>query len=144
MLKVKEFLKSKSSQLWCADPRMSIHAALNLMTEKKIGALPVLEGDTLVGIISERDMTRIVSQLGSAALEQTVSQHMTQNVVSVSQEETLEQCMQLMIDKNFRHLLVVSDQKLMGVLSIRDLMRVILHQRDALITDLENYIVGKR
>ncbi len=144
MLKVKELLKAKGSNLWCVEPGASILSAIHLMTEKKIGALPVKEGNNLSGIITERDITRIISQHGHQVFDEPVEKYMTHEVVTVSQEDSLEACMQLMIDENFRHLPVVSEEGLVGLLSIRDLVRVILTQRDALITDLENYIVGKR
>lgn len=144
MLKVKDLIRLKGSTVHCVDPDTTIMAALKLMTEKKIGAVPVMEDKQVVGIITERDMARIVAEEAECSFEEPVKKHMTSRVFTATPDTTLEECMQMMIDENFRHLPVISEEGLVGLLSIRDLVRVLLTQRDALITDLENYIVGKR
>jgi CBS domain-containing protein len=113
------------------------------MAEKGIGALPVVDETGLVGIISERDIMRIIA-VNKNCLEEEIAGYMTRDVIIATPETTLEECMQMMIDKHFRHLPVVEGGQLTGMVSIRDVVRVLLDQRDALITDLENYIVGKR
>lgn len=144
MLKVKDLIRLKGSTVYCVDPDTTIMAALKLMTEKKIGAVPVMENKQVVGIITERDMARVVAEEAECSFDEPVKKHMTKHVFTATPDTTLEECMQMMIDENFRHLPVISGDGLVGLLSIRDLVRVLLTQRDALITDLENYIVGKR
>ncbi len=144
MLKVKDLIRLKGSTVHCVDPETTIMAVLKLMTEKKIGAVPVMEDKKVVGIITERDMTRIVAQTAETCFKEPVKNHMTRHVFTATAETTLEECMRMMIDENFRHLPIISAEGLTGLLSIRDVVRVLLTQRDALITDLENYIVGKR
>jgi CBS domain-containing protein len=143
MVKLKELLRSKGGEVWYVVPKTSVCVVIQLMAEKGVGALPVVDETGLVGIISERDMMRIIA-VNKNCLDEEISEYMTRNVITASPETTLEECMQLMIDKHFRHLPVVEDGQLTGIVSIRDVVRVLLDQRDALITDLENYIVGKR
>lgn len=144
MIKVKELIKLKGGSVWHAVPKTSMRAAIHLMTEKKIGALPVLDEDGLVGIITERDILRVMGNYGEQCLDKDISTYMTSSVVTASAESTLEDCMQLMIDHHFRHLPIMEGNELVGIVSIRDLVKKVLTQRDALISDLENYIVGKR
>lgn len=144
MIKVKELIKLKGGSVWHAAPKTSMRAAIHLMTEKKIGALPVMDENRLVGIISERDILRVMANQGEQCLDQDISNFMTDQVVTASAESTLEECMHLMIEHHFRHLPVLDGSDLVGIVSIRDLVKKVLSQRDVLISDLENYIVGKR
>jgi CBS domain-containing protein len=144
MIKVKELIKLKGGSVWHAVPKTSMRSAIHLMTEKRIGALPVLDENGLVGIISERDILRVMSSEGEKCLDHEISEYMTTEVVTASAESTLEDCMHMMIDHHFRHLPVLEGDELVGIVSIRDLVKKVLVQRDVLINDLENYIVGKR
>ena len=107
MIKVKELIKLKGGSVWHAVPMTSMRAAIHLMTEKKIGALPVLNEDGLVGIISERDILRTMANKGEQCLDHEISEYMTADVVTASAETTLEDCMHLMIDHHFRHLSLI-------------------------------------
>ena len=144
MLKVKELIETKGSELYYVSANTSMRAAIELMSERKIGALPVLNETGLVGIISERDMINFLAEAGEAILEMQVESYMTNNVVTVAADTSLEECMQIMIDRKFRHLLVTENQKLLGIVSMRDMVSTLLKDRDALIHDLEKYITGTR
>ncbi len=104
MLKVRELIQTKGSEIFYVSPYTSMRAAIELMVEKKVGALPVLNEMGLVGIISERDMITYLAEEGEAILEMQVESYMTRNVVTVSGDIALEDCMQIMINRNFRHL----------------------------------------
>ncbi len=144
MLKVKELIAQKGHTIFYVSPNTSIRAAIGLLVEKKVGALPVLNETGLVGIISERDVIRHLADQSEAILEMPVNSFMTPNVVTVSSETPLEECMKIMINRNFRHLLVTDDGKLSGIISMRDLVGTLLQDRDILIQDLEKYIAGTR
>jgi CBS domain-containing protein len=144
MLKVKELIRLKGSPLWTVNPRQTARAAIHLMTEKKVGALPVLDGETLIGIVTERDVVRIVARESAAYLDMPVETFMTTNVITASAETTLEDCMQIMTDNHFRHIPILEGDELVGIVSIRDLVEKLLINKDALITDLEKYISGRR
>lgn len=144
MLKVRELIQTKGSEIFYVSPYTSMRAAIELMVEKKVGALPVLNEMGLVGIISERDMITYLAEEGEAILEMQVESYMTHNVVTVSGDIALEDCMQIMINRNFRHLLVTDGDKFLGIVSMRDMVSTLLKDRDALIQDLEKYITGSR
>jgi len=144
MLKVRELIQTKGSEIFYVSPNTSMRAAIELMVDKKVGALPVLNEIGLVGIISERDMITYLAEEGEAILEMQVESYMTRNVVTVSGDIALEDCMQIMINRNFRHLLVTDGDKFLGIVSMRDMVSTLLKDRDALIQDLEKYITGSR
>ncbi|MDX9849705.1 MAG: CBS domain-containing protein [Anaerolineaceae bacterium] len=144
MLKVKELINLKGGEIYYVSPHTSMRAAIDLLVEKKVGALPVLDETGLVGIISERDMIRFLAEESEAILEMPVSTFMTRNVVTVPAETPLEECMQIMINRNFRHLLVRENDKFVGIISMRDMVSTLLKDRDILIQDLEKYITGTR
>ncbi len=144
MLKVKDLIQHKGSEIYYISPNTSMRAAIDLMVEKKVGALPVLTESGLVGIISERDMIRFLAEESEAILEMPVSTFMTRNVVTVPSDTPLEECMQVMINRNFRHLLVTENDLFLGIISMRDMVSTLLKDRDALIADLEKYITGTR
>ena len=144
MLKVKELIQYKGSEIYCVSPNTSMRACVELMVEKKVGALPVLNEAVLEGIISERDVIRFLAEESEAILEMPVSTFMTRNVVTVPSDTPLEDCMQIMINRNFRHLLVREENSFLGIISMRDLVSTLLKDRDVLIQDLEKYITGTR
>ncbi len=114
---------------------------LSLMSEKGCGALLVLEDDNLAGIFSERDFARkVLSE--SCALDQPVERYMTTEVYAVKPETSIDECMSLMTQKKFRHLPVLEGDKLVGVISIGDIVKDVIANKDVLIRSLENYIVG--
>ena len=144
MIKVKELIRLKGDPVWTVDPKQTARVAIRIMNDQKIGAVPVLDNGKLVGIVSERDIVRIVSRETEAYLDMPVSAFMTKNVITASAETTLEDCMEIMTDNHFRHLPILEGDELVGIVSIRDLVKKLLMNKDALIVDLEKYISGKR
>jgi len=121
LLRVKELLNQKDNKLFYIPPQMSVRSAVDLLVDKNVGALPVMNEDGLLGIFSERDFTRYLVEQGEAILEMPVSDFMTHDVVSVLADTPLEECMRMMIERKFRHLLVREDEKIIGIVSMRDL-----------------------
>jgi CBS domain-containing protein len=144
MKTLKQVLRDKGHDLWSVSPDSSVYAALKLMAEKEVGALLVLEADKLVGIISERDYARKVILRGKSSLDTPVREIMTQKVICVRPEQTIEECMALMTAKRIRHLPVIVDDKVIGVLSIGDMVKAVIDEKDFMIKQLENYITGSR
>ncbi len=141
---VKQILKEKGHQFWSVGPDTMIYDALKLMAEKEIGALLVLDGGKLVGIMSERDYARKVILKGKSSLETPVREIMTPKVFFVRPQQSVEECMALMTDKHIRHLPVMDGDKVVGVISIGDLVKATIDEKDFLIKQLENYITGSR
>lgn len=142
MTLVKQLLRSKGSEVVTVTPDTSVYDALQTMAKKNIGALVVVEGDEVVGIISERDYARKVILQGKTSIEVPVQEIMTERVYFVYPENTIEQCMALMTDKRVRHLPVLENDKLAGIVSIGDAVKVIISNQEFIIEQLENYIVG--
>ncbi|MBN1993848.1 MAG: CBS domain-containing protein [Anaerolineae bacterium] len=144
MVTVKQLLKSKdSTEVWSAAPETSVFDALRLMSEKNVGALPVVEGTKLVGVISERDYARKVVLMGKSSLNTPVSEIMTPRVYCVHPAQKMAECMQLMTEKRVRHLPVLDDEQLVGIISIGDVLKEIISEQETYIKDLENYIDGR-
>ena len=135
-------LNRKGSRVWSVSPDNSVFEAISLMAEKNIGALPVLEGDRLVGMISERDYARKVILLGRGSRETAVSEIMTRNLRTVRLDDSVQECMQLMTENRFRHLPVVQEDKLIGLISIGDCVNWIISAQNAAIDDLERFVTG--
>ena len=121
-------------------PECSVFEALQTLAERNIGAVLVLEGERLVGILSERDYARQVILKGKASKDTPVREIMTTTVVCVHPEQTIEECMALMTDKRFRHLPVLADDRLLGVLSIGDVVKALLDEQQFRSEQLESYI----
>jgi CBS domain-containing protein len=143
MTTVKQLLQEKGPNVWTISPDRSVQDALKLMADKNIGALLVLEAEELVGIFSERDFARLVARKEKLSLDTPVSEIMTKKVICVRAEQTIEECMALMTDKHIRHLPVLVDNQLAGVISIGDVVKAIISHQEFIIAQLENYIVGK-
>ena len=141
---IREILDKKGHQIWSVSPDTKIFEALQLMAEKNIGALVVLNGDKLVGIISERDYARKVALKGKTSKETPVRDIMTPKVLYVTPEKTAEDCMALMIEKRIRHLPVYEQDKLIGVVSIGDVVKAVIEEKKIAIEHLENYITLRR
>ena len=139
---IESILNRKGSGVWSVSPDSSVFEAISLMAEKNIGALPVLEGDRLVGMISERDYARKVILLGRGSRETAVSEIMTRNLRTVSLDDSVQECMQLMTENRFRHLPVVLEDKLIGLISIGDCVNWIISAQNAAIDDLERFVTG--
>lgn len=132
----------KSNEVWTIAPDRTVFEAIQFMSEKNIGALPVVDGAALIGIVSERDYTRKVILKGRSSRETPVSAIMTGEVVTVNSTMAVVSCLQLMTEKSIRHLPVLEDGKLVGIVSIGDLVRHIISAQGALIDQLKNYVIG--
>lgn len=144
MKTVQQILRQKGSAFWSVTPETMVYNALKLMAERDVGALLVLEGIRLVGIISERDYARKVILKGKSSLDTPVREIMTRRVLWVRPDQTVEECMALVTEKRIRHLPVVVDDEVVGVVSIGDLVKASIDEKDFLIKQLENYITGSR
>jgi CBS domain-containing protein len=144
MITVEQILRHKGRAFWSVSPNAMVIDALKLMAEKDVGALLVLDGGTLVGIISERDYARKVILKGKSSLQTPVREIMTQAVVFVRPGQTVEECMALMTEKRVRHLPVFAEGQVVGVVSIGDVVKASIDAKDFMIKQLENYITGER
>jgi CBS domain-containing protein len=140
MKTVKEILEAKSHKLLAISPQASVLDALKLMAERDVGALVVLEGEGLAGIFSERDYARKVILHGKSSKATPVSEIMTHKVVCVRPDQSVEECMALMTDKRIRHLPVLEDRKVIGVISIGDVVKEVISEQRFVIEQLEHYI----
>ena len=144
MITVKQLLKSKgSSEVWSVTPDASVYDALKLMSEKNVGALPVVEGGKLVGVISERDYARKVVLQGKSSLQTPVSEIMTPRVFSVQIGQKMTEAMAIMSEKRVRHIPIMDEDQLVGIISIGDVLKEIVSAQEMYIKDLENYIDGR-
>ena len=143
MITVKDILSEKGLKVWTISPDAKVLDALNLMAEKGLGALVVFLQDDIVGIVSERDYARKVILKGRHSHDTKVRDIMTAPVYGVHLETTADECMALMTDKHIRHLPVSKDGKLVGVISIGDVVKAIITEQKVKIENLENYIMGK-
>ena len=143
MQTVQKILKAKKGQGFIAiAPDATAYEALQLMADKDIGALLIVKDEKIAGIFTERDYARKVILKGKASKETPVSELMTKNVYCVTPEHTIEQCESLMDEKHLRHLPVVEGDKPIGLLSIRDVVNMIISERENKIKELEGYITG--
>lgn len=140
---VSAVLKQKGTQLWAIAPEASVFDAIQMMAEKNIGALLVMTGERLLGIVSERDYTRKVALRGRASKETQVSEIISTPVLSTTPSHSVEECMRLMTTQRVRHLPVLENGKVVGVVSIGDLVNCIISAQSLAITQLENYITGQ-
>ncbi len=140
MIKVAQILSTKDAKLITVDQSTSVLRALQTLSEHNIGALPVVQDKRLVGIFSERDYARKVVLLGKNSTETLVSEIMSERVFTVHPDSSVEECMRLMSDKRIRHLPVLSNNELMGILSIGDVVKTIIKEQMFQIEQLETYI----
>ncbi len=144
MTTVRKLLQKKGSDVWSTSPDTSVFSALQLMAEKNIGALVVLDGARPVGMFSERDYARKVVLKGKASREIPVGEVMTPDPHTVSPDQTLAECMTLMTEKRVRHLPVIEKGELIGIISIGDVVKEIIAEQSAVIDHLTGYITGRR
>ena len=142
MKRVCDLLNSKGGAVWSLTPDATVYEAIDQLSEKGVGALLVMEGKRLVGIVSERDYARKVILKGKASRETYVSEIMSQPVICVPPEFTVEQTMALMTEKRVRHLPVVEDNTVVGVISIGDVVRAIIEDKEYYIQQLTSYITA--
>jgi CBS domain-containing protein len=140
---VERILRQKGSSVYSVAPHVTVYKALEMMADKDIGALVVMEGDDLVGLLSERDYVRKVILKGFSSKEITVDDIMSSPAVSVNLRTSVDECMRLMTDNRCRHLTVMEEGAVVGVVSIGDLVNWIITVQDLTIHQLEDYITGK-
>ena len=139
-MKVSDILQSKGNNVYSVKDDITVYEALKIMDEKNVGALLVMEDQRLKGIISERDYARKIVLKGKSSQETTVKEIMTEKVITVLPEDDIEKCMGLMSGRKIRHLPVMKDDKVVGVISITDVVTAIIESQKHTITQLENYI----
>ncbi len=137
---VRDILQSKGHDVWSIRPEAFVFDAVKMMSERSVGALLVMEGEKMVGIITERDYARKVILAGKSSKQTQVKDIMTQRVLWVAPERTIEECMALMTDKKVRHLPVVENTRVVGIVSIGDLVKAIITEQQVIIDQLQNYI----
>ena len=142
MLQVKHLLADKGNRIFSVAPDEPVLAAIRTMADHTIGALLVMRGDELVGIVSERDYARKVILKGRSSADTAVSEIMSAPVIGVAPGDSAHRCMRLMTDMRIRHLPVVDDAKVVGMLSIGDLVKAVIDEQAAELEQLQRYIVG--
>jgi len=142
MLKVKDVLKTKGEALWTTQPKETAYRALEIMAEKDIGVLLVIERGQVAGILSERDYARKVVLKGKSSQETLVGDLMTKDVYSITTEKSIEECMALMTAAHCRHMPAYEGNKLAGLLTFADIARAVMAEQKLTIADLEHYIKG--
>jgi CBS domain-containing protein len=139
---VSSLLHHKGSTVWHISPEATVFDAIQLMSDKNIGALPVMSHDHLVGIFTERDYTRKIALAGKTSKQTLVKEILSAKVMTVAPDESVEECMRLMTEHRIRHLPVVQNEELVGIISIGDLVNWIISAQDAAIAQMESYISG--
>lgn len=142
MKSIGDVLDKKGRYVWSVKPDDTIFDSLQMMAEKGIGGVVVMDGENLVGIVTERDYARRVILEGKASKTATVGEIMTKNVRWVSEEQTIDECMALMIERQLRHLPVMKGEEVIGVVSIRDLVQAVVAEQKVIIDHLQHYITG--
>jgi len=143
MTTVREILQAKGTDVFTIAPDKTVFDALTLMAAKEIGALVVVEDGSICGMVSERDYARKVILKGKFSRDTAVRDIMTSKVVYVSPENRIEECMALMTDKIVRHLPVMENDELTGIVSIGDVVKSVISDQEFIISQLESYITGK-
>jgi len=139
---ISSLLHQKATALWTVTPDTTVFDAIRLMAEKNIGALPVLANDRLVGIFTERDYTRKVALLGKNSRDTRVREVIASEIVTVTPDDSVEDCMRLMTAQRVRHLPVIEGANVLGIISIGDLVNWIISTQNAHIEQMEQYIAG--
>jgi CBS domain-containing protein len=143
MATVRDLLKIKGDQVWTISPEASVLETLQLMADKDIGALLVIDAEEIIGIISERDLVRSFAKTKTCLLDLEVQNYMTRGVITVNQDQSIDECMQVMTKERIRHLPVVENQKLIGLISMRDVVKEMISSKQSTINSLADYIEGR-
>ncbi len=144
MKTVQQLLEVRPHDIWSVTTDSSVYVASKLMADKNVGAILVLEAGKLVGILSERDCARKVILTGRPSKDTLVGNIMTTSVICAHHEQTVEECMILMIEKHVRHLPALKDDQLIGMLSIEDIVKSIISEKEFIIKQLDHYITTGR
>lgn len=139
-MKVSDILQAKGNQIYSVNSATTVYEAIKVMGEKNIGALLVMEGDNLIGILSERDYARKVVLKGKSSRDTMVKDIMTENVLTVTTSDTIETCMEIMTQKHIRHLPILEAGKVLGMISIGDVVNAIIKTQKETIEHLQSYI----
>ncbi|KGO99081.1 CBS domain-containing protein [Novilysobacter defluvii] len=142
MRNVRHLLESKGSEVYSVAPDAPVVEAIRLMAQRGIGALVVLDGERLAGVVSERDYARKVVLQGRSSSSTLVQEIMTPDVVQVGLDDTVDRCMQLVTDRRLRHLPVVDGDRVIGVVSIGDLVKAVIEDQQEELDQLQRYIAG--
>lgn len=142
MLRITYLLAAKGSTVWSVSPQAPVLEAIRLMADKHIGALIVVKDGDLVGIISERDYARKVILMGRSSAELPVAEIMTSPVTTVSPDDTVHRCMEICTERRIRHLPVVEKGRVVGIVSIGDLVKAVIEEQQQTIDHLERYIAS--
>ena len=142
MKTISQFLDQSNRPIHSVGPNATIREALEIMAQHNIGALLVIDGQTLVGIFSERDYARKVVLKGLSSNDAKVSEVMTSKVITINTKHSIDQCMQIMTDKHIRHLPIVNDSQVLGLISIGDVVREMIAYQKSMIEQLQSYIAG--
>ncbi len=140
---IRHILQVKGYDVWATTPRTTVFDALRMMADKNVGALLVMDGEKVMGIFSERDYARKVILQGRSSKETQVGEIMTSKLVTIHPDQTIEEAMELMTNKRVRHLPVMEDDRLLGMISIGDVLREIIYVQLSTIRQLEDKILGK-
>ena len=139
---VSSAIHHKDRELWWISPEATVFAAIEMMCEKNVGALLVMEDDKLVGLVSERDYTRNVALKGKSSRETPVREIMCTEVSCVSPQHSVDKCLHIMTEERIRHLPVMEDGRVIGIISIGDLVKWIISAQNVMIEQLDHYIMG--
>lgn len=142
MKTIRELLGSKDTQIWSVGPHATVYEAIEVMAEKGVGALVVIENDKLVGVISERDYARKVILRGRLSRDTPVLDIMTAEVIKTSLDASVDECMEIMSANKIRHLPVMDGEQLVGVISIGDLVKATITEQQSTIEQLNRFICG--
>lgn len=144
MGKVRNILADKAPNIYSVEPRTSVYKAIELMAEKNIGGLLITENEKLVGIFTERDYARKLILKGKSSKDTLIGELMTKNPFTVTRDTSIEDCMKMMSNKRIRHLPVVEEETIIGIISIGDVVRFTIEEQKTIIEQLEHYITGHR
>ncbi|MEJ2616816.1 MAG: CBS domain-containing protein [Ignavibacteriaceae bacterium] len=144
MSTIREILKTKGGEVWSVTTENTVYDALSLMAEKSIGAVLVIDNKILKGVMSERDYARKIILEGKSSKDVPVGEIMSPRVIYIDIDTNIEECMALMINKRIRHLPVYENDNLAGIISIGDVVKALIDEKEVVINELENYITGRR
>ena len=141
---IREIIKKKGGEVWSVSTENTVYDALSLMAEKSIGAVLVIDNSALKGVMSERDYARKIILEGKSSTDVQVGEIMSPRVIYIDIDTNIEECMALMINKRIRHLPVYENDNLAGIISIGDVVKALIDEKEVVINELENYITGRR